>query len=328
MPPITMHTLASLRERLVEHLDGRRVRADVALGPYTTFKVGGPADLFVELRSSAEMLAVLELARDAGVPVTMLGGGSNVLISDAGLRGLVVRVHGGAIDLVKPNRVRAEAGVTINGLVRWTIARGLAGLEAWAGTPGTVGGAIHGNAHFQGRLMSEIVDSVLLATRDGRTNELPVGEMRFGYDTSRVQHTGEVVLAVTFKVERGDPEVLRRVARASLTYRKRTQPLHMPSAGCIFQNPHPDDGPLPPGVPRSAGALVDHAGLKGFHLGGAQVSAVHGNFFVSDGAASAADIRALVEKCRDGVAAATGITLREEIVYLGDFGISGKSPGR
>lgn len=307
-----------LRDRLAARVGQFRVFVQAPLEPYTTFKVGGPAELLVETRSSADIVAVLELARAAGVPVTMLGGGSNVLVGDRGVRGLVVRAHGGAIDLASPGQVRAEAGVTINGLVRWTITRGLGGLEAWAGTPGTVGGAVHGNAHFQGRLVSELIESVELVTLDGRVVQRPVSEMMFGYDTSRVQQTGEVVLAATFVVEPGDPERLRRVARASLTYRKRTQPLHMPSAGCIFQNPHPDEA-LPPGVPRSAGALVDRAGLKGFRLGGAQVSGVHGNFIVSDRGASAADIRALVERCRNTVAATMGITLREEVVYLGDF---------
>jgi UDP-N-acetylmuramate dehydrogenase len=309
----------ALGDRLATRVGHDRVFADAPLGPYTTFKVGGPADLLVEARSSAEVVSALEVARDAGVPVTLLGGGSNVLVGDLGVRGLVVRAHGGQIDLASPGRVRAEAGVTINGLVRWTITRGLGGLEAWAGTPGTVGGAIHGNAHFQGRLVSELIEFVELVTPDGRLIQRPVSEMGFGYDTSRVQQTGEVVAAATFTVESGDPENLRRVARASLTYRKRTQPLHMPSAGCIFQNPHPDEA-LPPGVPRSAGALVDRAGLKGFRSGGAQVSSVHGNFIVSDGGASAADIRALVERCRNAVVATTGIRLREEVVYLGDFG--------
>lgn len=324
------HRLIELRDRLIARFGPHRVLADVPLGPYTTFKVGGPAELLVEARSSTELVGALELARDAGVPVTLLGGGSNVLVGDLGVRGLVLRAHGGAIDRASAGRVRAEAGVTINGLVRWTISRGLAGLEAWAGTPGTVGGAIHGNAHFQGRLVSELIASVELVTPDGRRAERPVSEMMFGYDTSRVQQTGEVVLAATFMVEPGDPESLRRVARSSLTYRKRTQPLHMRSAGCIFQNPHPAE-PLPPGVPRSAGALVDRAGLKGVRQGGAQVSSVHGNFVVSDGGASASDIRALVERCRDSVAATTGITLRDEVVYLGDFGdaaASDPSPGR
>src|SRR3989338_8779899 len=136
---------------------GERARKNVSLSPMTTFRVGGPADWLVETRSSAEIVTALELAHRAGVAVTLLGGGSNVLVSDSGVRGLVIRTRGGEVKALGDSRVRADAAVTINGLVRWTINRGLAGLEAWAGTPGTVGGAIHGNAHFGGGLLRALV---------------------------------------------------------------------------------------------------------------------------------------------------------------------------
>jgi UDP-N-acetylmuramate dehydrogenase len=309
-----------LRDELVERFGAARVLEHASLAPLTTFKVGGPADLLVELHAADDVVQTLRLASTHGVPVTVLGGGSNVLVSDAGIPGLVVRIHGGEVTEVGRGLVRADAGVTINGLVRWTVGRGLAGLEAWAGTPGTVGGAIHGNAHFQGRLVSALVSRVALATRDGRVIDVDADDMAFGYDTSRVQRSGEVVLASVFRVTSGEPDALRRTARASLAFRKRTQPLHMSSAGCIFQNVHPDkQHRLPEGMPPSAGALVDRAGLKGARVGGATVSDIHGNFIVSNGSASAADIRALVEWCRNSIQRQFGIALREEIVYLGDW---------
>jgi len=298
---------------------GDRVRAQVALAPLSTFRVGGPADWLLEARSSDEILDALRAAAADGLPVTLLGGGSNIVIADAGIRGLVLRVHGGALAAETPGLVRAEAGVTINGLVRWTIAQGLAGLESWAGTPGTVGGGVYGNAHFQGHLLSEVVHAVRLATRAGDVRDVGADDMGFGYDTSRVQHTREVVLSAVFTVSPGEPDALRGTARASLAYRKRTQPLHLPSAGCIFQNPDPQRDPLPPGVPASAGALVDRAGLKGVAIGGARVSPLHANFIVNEGDATAADIRALVRRCRNTVAERFGITLREEVGFLGDW---------
>src|SRR5439155_15215215 len=133
-----------------------RVRRDVPLGPFTTFRVGGPADWFFESRTSDEIVTALGLAAAADVPVTMLGGGSNVLIADTGVRGLVIRPRGGDIRQLDADGVSADAAFSINGLVRWTINHGCAGLEAWAGTPGTVGGAIFGNAHFGGRLIDEL----------------------------------------------------------------------------------------------------------------------------------------------------------------------------
>jgi UDP-N-acetylmuramate dehydrogenase len=295
------------------------IERDAPLARLTTLRVGGTADVLVSVASPADVVAVVRLARATGVPVTMLGGGSNVIVADAGIRGLTVRVHGGEVVEDGPDGVRADAGVTINGLVRWLAGRGLAGLESWAGTPGTVGGAICGNAHFQGRLISEHVRSVRLLQPSGDVVDEPVEAMAFGYDRSRIQHSGEIVLSVRFAVTPGAaPEMLRAAARASLAFRKRTQPLHQSSAGCIFQNPGPDD-PVPAGVPRSAGALIDRAGLKGAQEGGAAVSTLHANFIVVTPGSRAADVRALVERCREAVADASGVDLREEIVYLGQW---------
>ena len=296
-----------------------RVRANVSLAPLTTFRVGGPADWLVETRSADEIVAALRLARAAEVPATILGGGSNVLVADRGVRGLVIRTRGGEVRAEGEDHIRADAAVTINGLVRWTITHGRAGLEAWAGTPGTVGGAVFGNAHFGGRLIGDLVTEVRLATRDGATTDVLRSAMAFGYDRSRLQDTGEILLSAVFRVSPGDPAELRATARASLGFRKRTQPLDTPSAGCIFQNPQPDRDAVPEGIPWSAGALVDRAGLKGAAAGGARVSPTHGNFIVNDGAATAAEIKGLIDRCRAAVRDRFGVELRDEIVLLGDF---------
>ena len=222
------------------------------------------------------------------------------------------------ISLVGRDLVRADAAVTINGLVRWTITHGCAGLEAWAGTPGTVGGALHGNAHWRSANIGDLVESVRLAGPDGTLRQVSADRLEFAYDTSRLQHTREVVIWAAFRVRRGaDPGALRAVARESLAFRKRTQPLASPSAGCIFQNPQPGRDVVPDGIPPSAGALVDRAGLKGQRIGGARVSETHGNFIVNDGSATAADIAALIDRCRDAVREQFGVHLREEIVRLG-----------
>jgi UDP-N-acetylmuramate dehydrogenase len=311
--------LAELEASLTARFGPNRVHRDAPLARLSTFKVGGPADLLFEPGSSDDLAEGLRLAARSAVPVTLLGGGSNVLIADAGVRGLVMRPRGGAITQVAPDAVRADAAVTINGLVRWTIGRGLSGLEAWAGTPGTVGGGVFGNAHWQGRLLSEQLQSMHLAASDGDVLTVPVEQMEFGYDRSRLQRTGEILLSAVFRVGRGEPEALRAVARASLAYRKQTQPLHAASAGCVFQNPSPDER-LPPGVPHSAGALIDRAGLKGYRIGGAEVSTTHANFIVNTGTATAADIKAVLEHCKQQVARTSGVALREEIVYLGGNG--------
>jgi UDP-N-acetylmuramate dehydrogenase len=309
--------IGAVGARLRDALGETRVQRDAPLAPVTTFKVGGRADWLVQARSREDISRALEIARAFDLPVTVLGGGSNVLIADTGLRGLVIRMHGGDVARIDSGRIRADGGVTINGLVRWTISHGVAGLEAWAGTPGTVGGAIHGNAHFRGRLISELIERVTLATLDGRIIEVPVADIEFGYDYSRLHRTREVVISADFRVTEGVPDELRAVARESLAFRKRTQPLESASAGCIFQNPDPARDVVPDGIPWSAGALVDRAGLKDARAGRARVSTTHANFIVNEGGASAGDIRALVERCKRDVRSRFGVGLREEIVYLG-----------
>jgi UDP-N-acetylmuramate dehydrogenase len=304
-------------DTLVSHFGPERVRAAVPLAPLTTFKAGGPADWFLETRSAEETVRALQLAAAARIPVVILGGGSNVLIGDGGIRGLVIRPRGAHIDSPSEGLVRAEAGATVNGLVRWTINHGLAGLEQWAGTPGTIGGGIAGNAHFGGRLLGDLVDSVRVATTNGTVLDLRQDEMEFGYDRSRLQRTGEVLLWATFRVGRGEPAELRERARASLAHRKRTQPLDVPSAGCIFQNPSESAGRA--ADLSAAGALVDRAGQKGRRIGRARVSTTHANFIVNEGGASARDIRALIDECRTAVKQQFGVELQEEIVYLGEF---------
>ena len=311
--------MSAFEEALTKAFGADRVRRHIVLAPFTTFRVGGPADFLIETRNSDEMLIALRLAHQAEVPVTVLGGGSNVLVSDAGVRGLVIRPRGGDLRTVASGQVQADAAITINGLVRWTINHGCAGLEAWAGTPGTVGGAIFGNAHFAGRFIGDLVVGVRLASASGTAVDVPQADMGFGYDHSRIRDTGETVLSATFRVSSGDPAALRARARESLAYRKRTQPLDSPSAGCIFRNPNPARDRVPDGVPPSAGALVDRAGLKGAARGGASVSPMHGNFIVNDGTATAQDIRALITRCRDEVRARFEVELREEVVYLGRF---------
>ena len=296
-----------------------RLRSAAPLAPLTTFRVGGPAEWLIETRNSGEIETALSIARAAAVPVTMLGGGSNVLVADAGVRGLVIRTRGGEVQAIDETRIRADAAVTINGLVRWTINHGRAGLEAWAGTPGTVGGAIFGNAHFGGRLIGDLVTEVRLVAPDGTRTDVPAAMMAFGYDRSRLQASGEVLLSAVFRVSAGEPAALRAIARESLAFRKRTQPLDTPSAGCVFQNPERGRDAVPDGIPWSAGALVDRAGLKGTGASGARVSWTHGNFIVNEGGASAAEIKRLIERCKAAVRDRFGVELREEIVYLGEF---------
>ena len=236
--PCRRRSMSEIDVRLREAFGDGRVRRDVRLGPLTTFKVGGPADWLLDLHGSDELRLAVRIARDAAMPVTVLGGGSNVLIADDGIRGLVIRVHGGEVSARGPAAVRADAGVTINGLVRWTINHGVAGLEAWAGTPGTVGGAVFGNAHFQGRLISELVERVMLVTPAGDLADVPAGDMEFGYDFSRLHRTREIVVSADFRVgtrrarrASRDRAGVARVPEADAAARVVERRLHLPEPG-------------------------------------------------------------------------------------------------
>jgi len=310
---------AAFRERALKCLSGAAIHENEPLAPLTTFQVGGRADVLIDVASAEQLTCVLNAAQEAAAPVTLLGGGSNVVVSDEGIRGVVLRLRLNGISAPAPGVVRAEASVTMNGLVRWTIGRGLAALEAWAGTPGTVGGAIYGNAHYGGRDIGGLVRQVAVATRDGKIATVRASDMEFGYDTSRLQRTREILVWAEFDVKAGVPDDLRAIARASLAHRKLTQPLALPSAGCMFQNPVPGRETLPDGVPYSAGALIDRAGLKGHRIGGAEISSVHANFFVNTGGATARDIKQLAETARAAVKDRFGIVLRDEVVFLGHF---------
>jgi UDP-N-acetylmuramate dehydrogenase len=305
-------------DRFVAAFGAERVRRDAPLAPLTTFRVGGPADCLVEVRDARGLAAALDLAAETGVAATVLGGGSNVLVSDSGVRGVVIHAHGGETVREGESGVWADAGVHLNGLIRWTISRGMAGLEAFAGTPGSVGGAVAGNAHYGGESIAGRVRVVRAFAADRRMIDVPAADMEFSYGRSRVQRSGEIVLSVLFELLSGsDPAVLRETARRSLAHRQRTQPLGLPSAGCVFRNPDPAVDRVPEGIPPSAGALIDRAGLKGRASGGARVSQAHANFIVNEGGASASDVRRLIDLCHDEVRARFGVTLREEIRLLG-----------
>ena len=305
--------------RQLRDVYGARIVQEMSLASMTTFKVGGVADLFFETSVPEEVIRVTEMLADVDWPITVFGGGSNVVVSSRGIRGLVIRMRRGKICMARPGVVRVDAGVSINELVRWTIVRGLGGLSKWAGTPGTVGGALHGNAHFQGDLIGDKVVSVGIVNQQGRAFDVGVTQMRFGYDTSRLKEEMECALWAEFAVYEDGPQTLRDIARESVAYRKETQPLSARSAGCVFQNPDQESDSLPHGSAASAGALIEKAGLKNLSVGGARVSTLHGNFIVANDAVSSEDIRTLIETCRTVVHERFGITLREEIVYLGEF---------
>lgn len=304
---------------LAPALGADRLRLRAPLAPYTTFRIGGPADVLYDATTADELASAVVAARAAGIPVFVLGLGANILVGDGGFRGLVVRNRAAAITLGEDGRVRAESGATVADLIRRSVAAGWSGLEHYVGIPSTVGGAVWQNLHFlspapereRTMFIEEVVASVELLLPSGLRTVVDRDEMAFGYDTSRLHGSGEVALAVDFQLAPGDQAAMQRVLQENLAWRGARHPwldVH-PSAGSIFKKIE--------GV--GAGRLVDQCGLKGFRIGDAQISHIHANIVVNLGQATAADVRAVIAHAQAAVRERFGQSLEPEIGFIGEF---------
>ncbi|MDH4334714.1 MAG: UDP-N-acetylmuramate dehydrogenase [Chloroflexota bacterium] len=296
----------------LDHLAAERnlaLVADAPLAPLTTLRVGGPADRLAVAGDRDALLGLVQLARDAGVPCFILGNGSDLVVSDLGMRGLVIRNRARSVTL-RGSEMRADSGTPLALLVRRCVAAGLSGLEFGTAIPGTLGGAVWANAGAHGGSMSELVSAVeAWDPRDGQTRLLDNAECNYRYRDSRFKHGPEVILAATLQLRPDAPdEVAARVA-ANQAQRIATQPLADQNAGSVFRNPPGDH----------AGRLIDAAGLKGRSIGSASVSTRHANFIITDRNGRAADVRALGDLARGIVAERFGVELEYEIEFVGEW---------
>lgn len=285
-------------------------RQDVPLSKWTTFKIGGPARYMVTVATVDELRRVLALANEHGLEIFIFGGGSNMLVADAGFEGIVIRIGFNKIE-VQGTHVIAQAGAKTAEVAQKSVAGGLTGFEWGVGVPGTIGGAVRGNAGASGGEMKDAVECVQVLV-DNEIVEYTNAACGFGYRHSAFKESGGIVLSVTLTLTPGDPAVGMKKIQEYLVYRMTTQPKGFASTGCIFKNAFAPDGSK-----ISAGKLIDQAGLKGFAIGGAKVSDAHGNFVINIGTATADDVRKLVETIKEKVYTQHGIHLEEEIQYVG-----------
>jgi UDP-N-acetylmuramate dehydrogenase len=293
---------------------GIRTSRAEPLARFTTMRVGGPADLYAAPVNPFELRGLVRLARGRDVPYTLLGRGSNVVISDAGVRGLLVHVRAQGYEIVD-GRLVADAGLPMAKAATVTADAGLTGLEFGLAIPGNVGGAVWANAGAHDSDVAAILESALVLGPDGTQASLPPAALGLAYRESRFKHGPpegpvEVILGATFRLLPDDPAAIRARLAEIRRWRQAHQPLGTPSAGSVFRNPA--EG-------ASAGALIDGCGLKGRRIGGAVVSEKHANWILNDGGGSAADVRRLGELVRATVARQTGVTLAFEVVFLGDW---------
>ena len=310
----------STLDQLATGLDASHLRRNEVLAPYTTFRIGGPADLFYEATSADALANAVRAAREFGVPYFVLGLGANILVGDRGFRGLVIRNTARKHefrDRGQDCQLWSESGATIKELIQESVALGWSGLEHYVGIPSTVGGAVWQNLHFlapareRTMFIAEVFESCEILSEENERKVVGADYVRFGYDDSVFHHRRDVVLAATFTLSRSDPAILHRILQENLSWRGGKHPWldWHPSAGSIFKKMD--------GV--GAGRLVDQCGLKGFRHGGAQISHIHANIMVNLGGATATDVRELIDIAQSTVERECGVHLEPEIGFIGEF---------
>ena len=298
---------AETAARLREIAGAEAVLTDEPMSRHTTFRIGGPADFLVTPGSVPAVRGAVAFCREEGIPFTVIGNGSNLLVSDEGFRGVIIclgkdfsgiRAEGGTIT--------AEAGALLKRVAAAAEENSLTGMEFAGGIPGTLGGACIMNAGAYGGEMKQVLVEAQVLDRDGEVRTIPAGEMGLGYRTSVFTKEGMIVLSAVIRLAKGDPGEIRRVSEDFRERRQSKQPLDMPSAGSTFKRP---EGYF-------AGKLIMDAGLSGFSVGGAQVSPKHYGFVVNTGGATAADVRELIREVQRRVSEQSGVMLEPEVRFL------------
>jgi UDP-N-acetylmuramate dehydrogenase len=295
---------------------GAQVLFDEPMARHTTFGIGGPADAMVTVRDVDQIKDLARWVKARGYSFLILGAGSNLLVRDGGIRGLVLKVASGLTGIeqvseINPNgtaEVKAGAGVLLRDLAKYALDRGLAGLNFGLGIPGTVGGALRMNAGAWETCIADTVRAISLLRQDGHVVRVKREEIGFSYRGLHLEE-GSIILGAEFRLKRVERKSLQRDAIQMQKKRRLNQPLSLPSAGCIFKNP--------PGA-MSAGELIEKAGLKGLRKGDAEISKKHGNFIVNRGHALTADVLALVGQAREAVLERFGVRLELEVCIVGD----------
>ena len=282
---------------------------DEPMKAHTTFRIGGKADCFINATSIDDVKNVLAYAEENNIPLLVMGNGSNMLVSDKGIRGIVLRISKEMNDcIIDGCEVFAQAGILLSSLASKIQKAGLSGFEELSGIPGTLGGGIYMNAGAYGGELKNIIKEVTFITRDGKLSTLPAHDLDFGYRHSIFEDNGAVILSATLVLQKGDPDQIKAKMNEYTQRRNDKQPINMPSAGSTFKRP---EGYF-------AGKLIQDSNLKGYSIGGAQVSEKHSGFVVNTGGATAADVLALIEHVQNTVKKNFGVELEPEIRLIGE----------
>ncbi|MBR4068746.1 MAG: UDP-N-acetylmuramate dehydrogenase [Clostridia bacterium] len=307
--------LEALYRKLREGCSAQQLGRSVPMSRYTTLRLGGPADLVFNAASVDQLSLALKAAREMEVPVTVIGNGSNLLVRDGGIRGLVVRICEDFAAVTEPTplpdgifSLTAQAGASLQKLCNAAADSSLTGLEFAFGIPGTVGGAVYMNAGAYGGEMKDVLHSVTAMDMEGNTRVYTAQELELGYRRSALMQTGHLVTSATVVLRPGDEDTIRTAMREFIQRRRQKQPIHLPSCGSTFKRP---EGHF-------AGTLIEGCGLKGFRIGGASVSELHAGFLVNDQQGTAADYLQLIAHVQKTVFDRTGVRLEPEVRILGE----------
>lgn len=295
---------------LCEIAGQEQVQQDEMMSRHTTFRIGGPADFFVVPEDMDTLKRVAEFCREEQIPFYILGNGSNLLVGDRGYRGVIIQIYKNLNEIqAEGTRVRAQAGAMLSVIAKRALAHSLTGFEFASGIPGTLGGAVVMNAGAYGGEMKDILKEAVVLTPEGEILTIPGEEMRFGYRTSIVAEKNYIVLEAVLQLRTGEQEAIRQQMEELKEKRTTKQPLELPSAGSTFKRP----------AGYFAGKLIMDAGLRGFTVGGAQISEKHCGFVVNKGGATAADVRELMRRVNERVQQQFGVSLEPEVKMLGEF---------
>lgn len=291
-------------------LGSDNVKLQEPMSKHTTFRIGGPADFYLCPHSTKEVQQTVQICKEENLPYFILGNGSNLLVSDKGYRGVIIQLWKNFSDIsVKDCCITAKAGALLSKVAAEALEEGLTGMEFASGIPGTIGGAVFMNAGAYGGEMKDIIKEVKVLDDQGEIRVLSNEEMKLGYRTSIVKEKGYTVLSAVLQLKKGDVSVIREAMEDLKNRRTSKQPLDMPSAGSTFKRP---EGYF-------AGKLIMDSGLRGFSMGGAQVSEKHCGFVVNKGGATAEDVTALIREVQRRVKEKFGVELETEVRFLGEF---------
>lgn len=299
-----------IRQKFCLQLGTEQVLFDEPMKKHTTFRIGGPADVFVMPRTIEEVSKALEICRQEQLPYFILGNGSNLLVSDQGYRGVIIQLDRNMEEItVDGTEIRAAAGTLLSSIAVAARRASLAGFEFAGGIPGTLGGAVVMNAGAYGGEMKDVLKEVTVMTGNGEIRVIPASELEMGYRTSIIKKAGYLVLGATISLKEGNLEEIKALTRELSEKRTSKQPLEFPSAGSTFKRP---EGYF-------AGKLIMDSGLRGYQIGGARVSDKHCGFVINAGDATAQDVVALIDHVTEVVREKYGVTLEPEVKFLGDF---------